>query len=58
MGDQTLFTDAEGIERLWEVSEPLLKNPPKLHTYKPGTWGPTAAQKLVSPRVWCLPDNC
>ncbi len=58
MGDQTLFTDAEGIERLWEVSEPLLKNPPRLHPYKPGSWGPTAAQKLVSPRVWCLPDNC
>ena len=58
MGDQTLFTDAEGIERLWEISEPLLKNPPKLHTYKPGSWGPTTAQKLVSPRVWCLPDGC
>ena len=27
-GDHTLFTTAEGIERLWEVSEPLLEHPP------------------------------
>jgi glucose-6-phosphate 1-dehydrogenase len=58
MGDQTLFTDADGIERLWEVSAPLLKDPPRLHPYKPGSWGPAAAQKLVSPRHWCLPDSC
>ena len=58
MGDQTLFTDADGIERLWEVSAPLLANPPRLHSYKPGSWGPAAAQRLVSPRHWCLPDNC
>ena len=58
MGDQTLFTDADGIERLWEVSASLLKNPPRLHPYKPGSWGPAAAQKLVAPRHWCLPDSC
>ena len=28
-GDQTLFTNAEGIERLWEVSHPLLDAPPR-----------------------------
>jgi hypothetical protein len=27
-GDHTLFTTAEGIERLWEVSMPLLEAPP------------------------------
>ena len=27
-GDHTLFTTAEGIERLWELSTPLLENPP------------------------------
>ena len=27
-GDHTLFTTAEGIERLWEVSTPLLEAPP------------------------------
>jgi glucose-6-phosphate 1-dehydrogenase len=56
LGDRTLFTDAAGIERLWEVSMPLLKDPPRLHSYKPGSWGPAAAERLIAPRHWCLPD--
>jgi glucose-6-phosphate 1-dehydrogenase len=56
LGDQTLFTDAEGIERLWEVSTPLLEHPPRLHPYEPGSWGPAAARKLIAPRYWCLPE--
>ncbi|MGH9093493.1 MAG: glucose-6-phosphate dehydrogenase, partial [Acidimicrobiales bacterium] len=33
-GDQTLFTNAEGIERLWEVSHPLLEDPPEVQLYR------------------------
>jgi glucose-6-phosphate 1-dehydrogenase len=58
LGDQTLFTDAEGIERLWEVSMPVLENPPRLHPYRGGSWGPRAAQRLIAPRRWCLPEEC
>ncbi|MFN8053463.1 MAG: glucose-6-phosphate dehydrogenase [Acidimicrobiales bacterium] len=54
-GDQTLFTSAEGIERLWEVSQPLLENPPPVHFYAPGTWGPEAMNDLVAPHGWRLP---
>ena len=39
-GDQTLFATAEGIERLWEVSSPLLESPPELQPYAKGSWGP------------------
>ena len=39
-GDHTLFTTAEGIERLWEVSTPLLEAPPPVRLYAPGSWGP------------------
>ena len=39
-GDHTLFTTAEGIERLWEVSTPLLEAPPPVRFYAPGSWGP------------------
>jgi glucose-6-phosphate 1-dehydrogenase len=56
LGDQTLFTDAAGIERLWELSTPLLQHPPRLHPYEPGSWGPAAARKLLAPRNWCLPE--
>src|SRR5438132_5367520 len=56
LGDQTLFTDAAGIERLWQLSKPLLEHPPRLHPYAPGSWGPTAARRLIAPRHWCLPE--
>ena len=39
-GDHTLFTTAEGIERLWELSTPLLADPPPVRAYPPGSWGP------------------
>jgi glucose-6-phosphate 1-dehydrogenase len=58
LGDQTLFTDAAGIERLWELSTPLLERPPRIHRYPKGSWGPSAAQRLIAPRHWCLPDDC
>ncbi len=54
-GDQTLFTSSEGIERLWEVAEPLLSTPPDVHTYAPGSWGPVAMHALISPHTWRLP---
>jgi glucose-6-phosphate 1-dehydrogenase len=28
--------------------QPLLDAPPPVHAYAPGTWGPTAADKLVA----------
>jgi glucose-6-phosphate 1-dehydrogenase len=54
-GDQTLFTNAEGIERLWEVSQPLLDDPPEVQLYRAGSWGPPAIQELIAPRSWRLP---
>ena len=54
-GDHTLFTTAEGIERLWEVSTPLLEAPPPVRLYAPGSWGPNAIHQLVAPRAWRLP---
>ncbi|MEO6079616.1 MAG: glucose-6-phosphate dehydrogenase [Steroidobacteraceae bacterium] len=54
-GDHTLFTTAEGIERLWEVSQPLLDSPPPVRTYAPGSWGPNAVHQLVAPHAWRLP---
>jgi glucose-6-phosphate 1-dehydrogenase len=54
IGDQTLFTSAEGIERLWEVSEPMLADPPPLHSYTPGSWGPPELDELIAPHRWHL----
>ena len=54
-GDHTLFTTAEGIERLWEVSMPLLEAPPPVRLYSPESWGPKSIHQLVAPHAWRLP---
>jgi glucose-6-phosphate 1-dehydrogenase len=54
-GDRTLFTTAEGIERLWEVSSPLLEAPPRVRFYAADSWGPNAIHQLIAPRAWRLP---
>ncbi|MDI9931199.1 glucose-6-phosphate dehydrogenase [Rhodococcus sp. IEGM 1354] len=54
-GDHTLFTTAEGIERLWQVSEPLLADPPPVRLYAPGSWGPNSIHQLIAPHAWRLP---
>ena len=54
-GDHTLFTTAQGIERLWERSRPLLADPPPVRTYARGSWGPNAIHQLIAPHAWRLP---
>jgi glucose-6-phosphate 1-dehydrogenase len=55
IGDRTLFTTAPGIERLWEVSEPLLQDPPPVKPYPQGSWGPAEIGALIAPHSWRLP---
>jgi glucose-6-phosphate 1-dehydrogenase len=54
LGDMSLFTSADGIERVWEVSEPLLTSPPPVEPYEEGTWGPASVDKLIAPYHWHL----
>ncbi len=57
VGDRTLFTSSDAIERLWEISEPVLEDPSPLHIYEPGSWGPEEADMLIAPRRWHLPSD-
>jgi glucose-6-phosphate 1-dehydrogenase len=57
LGDQSLFTSSDGIERLWEISEPLLQNPPPVLPYAAGSWGPEPVNKLIEPFRWHLPSG-
>ena len=54
-GDRTLFNSAEGIERLWQVSIPLLESPPPVRLYQPSSWGPKSIHQLIAPHAWRLP---
>jgi glucose-6-phosphate 1-dehydrogenase len=57
VGDRTLFTRADGIERLWEVSTPLLENMGPVYRYAPASWGPREIEDLIAPRSWYLPHG-
>jgi glucose-6-phosphate 1-dehydrogenase len=49
VGQRTRFTAQDGVEETWRIMQPLLDAPPPVHTYAPGSWGPTeAADKLVA----------
>ena len=53
-GDQTLFTRADEVDRLWQVCQPVLDAPPAVKTYTKGSWGPAEALALTD---WLLPDE-
>jgi len=55
VGDQSLFTRSDGIERLWEISRPLLDNPPPVDPYPVGSFGPESVRRLIAPYHWHLP---
>ncbi len=51
-GDSTLFARSDGVDRSWEVVEPVLDNLPPVRFYAAGTWGPIEADSLIAPRRW------
>jgi glucose-6-phosphate 1-dehydrogenase len=48
VGDATRFTRQDGVEETWRVMQPLLDAPPPVHAYRPGSWGPAAADDLIA----------
>jgi glucose-6-phosphate 1-dehydrogenase len=55
-GNQALFTRSDGIERLWEISAPVLEEPREVEPYWRGSWGPESIARLISPHRWYLPE--
>jgi glucose-6-phosphate 1-dehydrogenase len=55
--ERLLFTRAEQIERLWEVSAPVIEHPPRPEPYAKGSWGPEAALELPGQTGWRLPNG-
>jgi glucose-6-phosphate 1-dehydrogenase len=53
-GDRMLFTRPDGLSHAWDAITPLLQNPPAIHTYPRGSWGPKAAEQLAAPDGWLL----
>jgi glucose-6-phosphate 1-dehydrogenase len=62
IGDASLFTRNDEVERAWEILDPILEawasgEGGRLHFYAAGTWGPAAADELIERdgRVWRRP---
>ena len=47
-GDGALFTREGAVEAAWAVVEPILATHHRAHPYKPGSWGPKQADKLIA----------
>jgi glucose-6-phosphate 1-dehydrogenase len=48
VGDSKRFKRQDSVEENWRIMQPLLDAPPKVHVYEKGSWGPAAADALVS----------
>ena len=62
VGDASLFTRADEVERAWQILQPILDAAASgeggpLHFYAAGTWGPPAADELLERdgRAWRKP---
>jgi glucose-6-phosphate 1-dehydrogenase len=47
IGNSIPFTRQDSVEETWRIMQPLLDNPPQVHAYEKGTWGPPEADDLV-----------
>jgi glucose-6-phosphate 1-dehydrogenase len=48
IGDGALFTREDAVEAAWTVVDPVLKSHHRALAYKPHSWGPKEADKLIA----------
>ena len=56
IGDRTLFTRPDGIERTWDLFGDVLAHPQHALSYEEGSWGPEAMHDVIAPLRWFLPE--
>jgi glucose-6-phosphate 1-dehydrogenase len=47
-GDSSRFTRQDSVEETWRLMRPLIEQPPPVHPYAPGSWGPKEADQLLA----------
>lgn len=55
-GDPTLFAREDYVEEAWRIVDPVLRRPPPVLEYAPGSWGPVQAERLAPPGGWSNPE--
>ena len=57
-GHRQLFTREDAAELAWRIIDPVVADPPPVQPYKPGTWGPDAANTdFAPPGGWVNPKG-
>ncbi len=51
-GDHSLFIREDGVERAWQILQPVLDRPSPVRPYDQGSWGPAEADALIAPHRW------
>jgi glucose-6-phosphate 1-dehydrogenase len=46
--DHRRFGRADGVQEQWRIVDRVLKDPPPVELYRPGTWGPPGAERLAA----------
>ncbi len=55
-GNAARFTRQDGVEETWRIFQPLLDDPPMVHRYARGSWGPAASDALTADYCgWQMP---
>ena len=47
-GDARRFAREDGIDQQWRIVEDVLRDPPPVEPYAPGSWGPVSADRLAA----------
>ena len=55
-GDPRRFARQDMVEEAWRVVTPAIENPGPLHRYKPKTWGPPEADRVLGGDHWHNPE--
>jgi glucose-6-phosphate 1-dehydrogenase len=50
--DHTLFIREDEVERGWAAVQRVISNPPDVHFYAAGSWGPPEADRIAAPGHW------
>ena len=49
IGDSSRFKSQDIVEENWRIMQPLLDDPPAVHPYAPGSWGPARGRRAWWP---------
>jgi glucose-6-phosphate 1-dehydrogenase len=51
-GNSARFARQDYVEEAWRIVDPVLDDATPVHTYEPGTWGPSAAEAITPNGGW------